>query len=591
MSSYVTDDKVKHYRNGKWRRAIVLNVDGDYVRIRDRETQNEYVLERWSTDLMKFVPSDTPNYARDFASAVMDAPRVQEVESLRNKLFQLERQLQDEKNKTRYAQSETQQANANSTQKQRELQENIKALTTQMQEQDKFLKELTEVEPIMHARVLDVLEDGKFALCAMGPGGVRILIPEKIQKQVKPGCMVQVAKTGGLVGVADYIPETGEIVKVKRVISDKLIEIERGTLGVTALSCGIVVEAGDQVVLDSMGLAVVKNLGKGENEYSVEGFEPLEWDGIGGQEEAKRALQMAIEAPVKHADVLKKYGKKPTKGILLYGPPGCGKTLLARAAATAQAQLHGKGGLSTGYIYVKGPEMLSKWVGQTEQNIREVFEKSRAHHKAHGYPAVLFIDEADALLPKRGSRRSSDVDATIVPQFLAEMDGLDATGAPLVLLATNRPDTLDPAVVREGRIDKKVKVVRPARNDAKAIVKIYLKSKPIEGHVGEMVEHAVDAFYSEEHVFYNVHLTTGEVKKFTLANLVNGAMLAQLVENSAEEALRRELEGKPSKGISKSDMHAAVCSIYRSNKDVDHTEAVEDFVEQYEGKVASVVRA
>src|SRR5208283_4208865 len=168
----------------------------------------------------------------------------------------------------------------------------------------------------------------------------------------------------------------------------------------------------------------------------------------------------AIELPFTHKDIFAHYNKKPPKGLLLYGPPGCGKTLVGKATTNSLANIFGAKAISSGFIYVKGPEILNMYVGESGRRIREIFQRGRKHFDKYKFPAVIFIDEAEAVLSERGTSRSSDVDKTIVPMFLSEMDGLDENHA-IVMLATNRPKMLDPAVVREGRVDRHIKVSRP----------------------------------------------------------------------------------------------------------------------------------
>lgn len=201
--------------------------------------------------------------------------------------------------------------------------------------------------------------------------------------------------------------------------------------------------------MDPSGLVVVRDLGKDTQRFSLNQPSTVTWDDIGGLVDAKQQMLEAVELPWKHPDLYAHYGKKPLRGVLLYGPPGCGKTMLGAAAASSLARTHGKDQIESGYLYVKGPEILDPFVGVTEATIRELFERGRAHEKAHGYPATLFIDEADAILGKRGGNgpNSSIIDHTVVAQFLSEMDGLDKNGT-IVILATNRADILDPAVTR-----------------------------------------------------------------------------------------------------------------------------------------------
>ena len=237
-------------------------------------------------------------------------------------------------------------------------------------------------------------------------------------------------------------------------------------------------EVGDRVLLDPESQIAVRTLGP-ENAKTFARDTGVSWDDIGGLEEVKRELREAIEDPVTYRDLLKTFGHKPPKGILLWGPPGTGKTMLAKACATSLAKIYGDSVRESGFHYSKGPDILDKFVGESEAAVRKMFEATRKHFAEHGYPAILFIDEADAILGRRGNSQWEGMVRTIVPMFLAEMDGLDETGA-LVLLTTNRPDMLDPAVVRDGRIDRRIFVPNPSFEEAVAITKIHLRGRPVE---------------------------------------------------------------------------------------------------------------
>jgi proteasome-associated ATPase len=349
-------------------------------------------------------------------------------------------------------------------------------------------------------------------------------------------------------------------------------------------------ETGDRVVLDTSGHVIVKNLGKEDDQFTYCEETGITWDDIGGLTEAKEALKDAIELPFLHPEIYRQYGKRLPKGVGLYGPPGCGKTLLGKAAATSIARIHGKK-VSTGFNYVKAPEILSKWVGIAEGTIRSIFDKCRAHKKAHGYPAVVFIDEADAILAKRGSGISSDVEKTIVPMFLSEMDGLEDSSA-FIILATNRPDILDPAVIREGRIDRMVKVGRPNAEMAKEIFSIHLEKKPLsEGGTREDYAQMVsEDLYSEKRALYTIERKSGEPVHFTLGNVTSGAMIAGIVEEAVSSALKRDLKSGVCKGVQKDDLVASVDRSYGSYKNMSHKDELDAFTAEWKADVKTIKR-
>jgi len=358
------------------------------------------------------------------------------------------------------------------------------------------------------------------------------------------------------------------------------------------------VEDGDRILVDPSLTIALRNYGKDRKRFAFKGETGVSWDDIGGLHIAKEALREAIELPAKHAQIFKAYGKKISKGVMMYGPTGCGKTMLAKAAATSLADTFGAEAKETGFIYVKGPELLDKWVGNTEAMIRGLFAQARDHHKKNGYPAILFIDEADALLGKRGGakgERATSLSSTIVPQFLSEMDGLEESGA-FVLLATNRPDILDPAVVRDGRIDRKVHVTRPDQSSVRDILKINLKNKPICGELDQLVEYAASEICSTEHKLYDVQYTKSgktEVAEMFYRDLVNGAMIAGIIEQATGEAMNRDIaSGNPHPtGIKEEDLREAIMKSLRENSDTNHDIALEEFEISIDGKIKGIRKA
>jgi proteasome-associated ATPase len=257
--------------------------------------------------------------------------------------------------------------------------------------------------------------------------------------------------------------------------------------------------------------------------------------------------------------------------------------MLGKAAATALAELHGKVG--GGYFYVKGPELLNMYVGNTEASIRRLFENARRHKKKAGHPAIVFIDEADSILGKR-SGMGLTLSSTIVPAFLAEMDGLTESAA-LVLLATNRPDVLDPAVVRDGRIDRRVRVGRPSREDALEIAGKHLERVPLDVAAGEDAASVlVDALFDPNLVLYRVkrQSSVGKGSAFTLGHAVSGAMLAGVVQRAVSMACDAD------RPVGEEDLRAAVRESYEQQKDMNHEDELVDFMGDWIGEVQEVRR-
>jgi proteasome-associated ATPase len=294
---------------------------------------------------------------------------------------------------------------------------------------------------------------------------------------------------------------------------------------------------GERIIVDATNQFVIGSLGMPPPAYAHVPAFSISWTDVGGQLEAKEALREAIELPYSHPELFKAYGQKPTRGVLLHGPSGTGKTLLAKAAATALAKAHGDD-VVRGWFYTKGPEVLNKYIGATESAIREVFAAGRRHYAEYGYPAVWFLDECDALLATRSRGENVSFNATVVPQFLAEMDGMDQQ-AMLIILATNRPDILDPAVTRDGRVDRKVLVGRPVQEDARSIFAIHLRDRPIaaESSADEIAELGARELFSTARTVMVPGMDAG----IQLGSLASGALIEGVVNLATSAAIRRDL--------------------------------------------------
>lgn len=374
----------------------------------------------------------------------------------------------------------------------------------------------------------------------------------------------------------------GDIVGVKAVLDETHIEVDDN--GKTRAIINMQregskpIEPGDRVMLDHTSMIAVRVLPKANNDcYNLVEQSNVSWDNIAGLGDVKGHLVEALETPYREPAIYKFYNKTPPKGVLLYGPPGCGKTLCAKAAANSMAKIHGKTNYQSGFIYVKGPELLSKWVGQAEQSIRELFIRGREHYKVHKYPALLFIDEADALLPQRGSGVSSDIADTIVPMFLSEMDGLQESHL-MVMLATNQPKRLDPAVVREGRVDRHIKVCRPTIKNAHEYFALHMQNIPFEKgfEPEELAALTIKDLFSEHRGLYNLK----QNKKnwvFTLGDTVSGAMIKGVVDQATSIAMKRDLSNNTQTGVTRHDLQGAVDLLYTQHADLNPTFDLQDF--------------
>ena len=329
------------------------------------------------------------------------------------------------------------------------------------------------------------------------------------------------------------------------------------------------------------GFTIVKKLDKDSRErYKMRGELTVTFDDVGGLDHAKAQLRDLLELPYTQTELFAHYKMKRPVGALLHGPPGCGKTLLARVCVWLLANVHGKEAVDSGYIFVKGPEILDKYVGNTEAEVRGLFERGRRHFLEHGYPAVLAIDEAEAILPERGTRRSSDISDTIVPMFLGEMDGVDEEQTrcnPVVLLMTNRPDVLDPAIVRSRRISHHIKIERPDEYSAVDIFSIHTSNAPFKGDSKSVLAIATSDLFSKSRLLYRVN----NEHDFTLGDTVNGAMLEQIAEDAKMIALRRDMDNKTMTGVDLVDFREAVDGVYKEQQGLNHRYDLRDFAEKH----------
>ena len=444
-----------------------------------------------------------------------------------------------------------------------ELRERLQQAHAKIEEQDKFLESITDGALLMGTVISLSEEAGKAGKLKGSVAVGNQVVSCNIPAGAVPGDRVRVIpKSSQPLDIAKgEKTDFGEVCTVARAIDD-LLEVTHGTGTRTVARGNVTAIAGDRIVVDPGFHVALRNIGPADQTYLFESTDGITWDSIGGLEDAKEALREAIEYPITHADLFAFYGKSPSKGVLLHGPSGCGKTMLGKAAASALSAR----GASGGFIYVKGPEILSSWVGEAEATIRSLFAMARAYHTRTGQAAVIFIDEAEAVL---GSRNTAGfrggIQSTLVPAFLAEMDGLTASGA-FVMLATNLPDSLDSAIVRDGRIDRKIQVTRPGREVVADILRLSARGVPTSI---DLVEVLCREVFDRPKTVLNGHV--GELKfELMLSELASGALASGLVRRAVEHAMRRDRArgGDPS-GVNEDDAIAAVVDAAREMRHLD----------------------
>jgi proteasome-associated ATPase len=391
----------------------------------------------------------------------------------------------------------------------------------------------------------------------------------------------------------------GEVVRLKDVLEGNraLVTLHFDEEKVAELGDPLLAErlsVGDHLLYDPRSGYVVEKLPRSEAEELVlEEVPDVDYEHIGGLQHELEQVRDAVELPFLHPTLFSEYKLSAPKGVLLYGPPGCGKTLIAKAVANSIAK---KLGHLTGkevrsyFLHVKGPELLNKYVGESERQVREVFKKAK-ERAADGNPVIVFFDEMDALFRTRGTGISSDIESTIVPQFLSEIDGMERLRNVIVIGASNRQDLIDPAVLRAGRLDVKVKVGRPDVVAAKDIFSKYLSidlpfsEEDLNRHGGDakvlveqMTDLTVGAMYasSEENKFIEVTYANGEKEVLYFKDFASGALIEGIVSRAKKFAVKRAI-AKEGRGLRAEDLIRAIREEFKEHEDLPNTTNPDDW--------------
>jgi proteasome-associated ATPase len=366
-------------------------------------------------------------------------------------------------------------------------------------------------------------------------------------------------------------------------------------------------KVGDEIRVDPNYRIAIEVLAQSKtDEYYLETVPELPWEKVGGQEDALTAIKDAIELPLLHADLFAKFQHQTPKGFLLYGPPGCGKTLIGKATAynlTRQLQEKTGENMQQFFMHIKGPEILNMWVGESERMVREIFSTAREKRK-EGFLPFIFIDEAESILGTRRAGRHSNILSTLVPMFCTEMDGIESLNEIVIILASNRADLIDPAILRPGRIDRKIKVNRPDHDSALEIYGIYLSPDlPYDpelvkqaGGVKEAIRHLIEKVteaqfaHRDENRFLEVTLRSGKRETLYRGDLVSGAIIASVVERAKELAIKRAINTMQEEGISESDLLLSLSTEYLENDIFPPTDIVEDWLKLIDYDSENVVK-
>jgi proteasome-associated ATPase len=430
--------------------------------------------------------------------------------------------------------------------------------------------------------------------------------------KLKKGTRVLVNEAYVIVGDLGF-ETAGPVTKITEVIGDDRLRVgsEHGLQSLilqrSAALMKLPLKSGDEVRVDPNFRVALEVLAHPQSrEHYLDDVPELPWEKVGGQEQALQAIKDAIELPLIHSELFEKFQHATPKGFLLYGPPGCGKTLIGKATAyNLTKKLREKSGeeMKEYFMHVKGPEILNMWVGESERIVREIFATAREKRR-EGFLPFLFIDEAESILGTRRASRSSNILSTLVPMFCSEMDGIDSLHDIVIILASNRADLIDPAILRPGRIDRKIKVNRPNREGARDIYRIYLtddlpydgalakEASNIGAAIGKLIERVLEVQFArrEENKFLEITLRSGRKETLYRSDLLSGAIIASIVERAKAMAIKRTITTKEEHGISENDLQQAFVAEFNENDIFPPTDITEDWFKLIDFDPENVVK-
>ncbi|MBL8074817.1 MAG: AAA family ATPase [Nitrospira sp.] len=459
--------------------------------------------------------------------------------------------------------------------------------------------------------LLDIPDTGLARIVVGGAEYYANVDPRVADADLRIGTQILVNEAYAVIRTLGY-DRNGPILKLAETLPDGRLRFEQ-EMGRQSLILqrstdllGVELNPGDHIRIDpSLRIALEKLVDRKAGRHVLDETPTITWEQIGGQTEAITAIRKAIEYPLLHAETFERFKFSQPKGFLLYGPPGCGKTLIGQAAAGSLAKLlsESKSGHASGkndhppvthgaFLHVKGPEILNMWLGESERMVRDLFEQARARRKEGALP-FIFIDEAESVLGTRRAMRSFNISNTLVPMFCSEMDGIESLQDVVIILASNRPDLIDPAVLRPGRIDRKIKVSRPNRAAAGEILKVYLTAdlpldpqlvkdrggEPVQAMVS-LAEDIIESIFrrTEETRLLSIRLRNGQSTVLYRGDLVSGAILASIIQRAKEKAIDRMIQSGQPSGLLEEDLRGAVSEEFREGDMLPPDDAAEEWL-------------
>ena len=459
--------------------------------------------------------------------------------------------------------------------------------------------------------LLDLPAEGLARIVVGGAEYYTNVDPRVPVEDLKIGAQVLINEAYAVVKTLGY-DRSGPVLKLAEKLPDGRLRFEpepgRQALILQPSSdvASLDLKAGDEIRIDPGHRVALERLeSQRADAHVLDEVPTVTWEQIGGQQAAIEAIRKAIEYPLLHAETFTRYKFTQPKGFLLHGPPGCGKTMIGQATAASLSRLvrdksessaDGPAKISSGaFLHVKGPEILNMWLGESERMVRDLFAEARARRKAGVLP-FIFIDEAESILGTRRAMRSFNISNTLVPMFCSEMDGIESLRDVVIILASNRPDLIDPAVLRPGRIDRKIKVSRPDRRAAGDILRVYLTADlPLDASllaahggdagaaVSSLVEQVVNAIYrrADETRLLAVRLRSGHNKVLYRGDLLSGAILASIVQRAKEHAIDRSIRlhgGEMAHGLTPADLLDSIETEFREGEMLPPDDAAEEWL-------------